>query len=94
MLVEGKELTTIWLDHDETSVKIIDQRLLPHKLKIINLKNLTDAIYAIKEMQVRGAPLIGVTAAYGMFLASKKNADIESLLQSGEELKKNQTNGS
>ena len=87
MLVEGKKLTTIWVDNDESLVKIIDQRLLPHKFKIINLKNLTDAIYAIKEMQVRGAPLIGVTAAYGMYLASKKNADIESLLESGEKLK-------
>ena len=87
MLVEGKKLTTIWVDNDESLVKIIDQRLLPHKLKIINLNNLTDAIYAIKEMQVRGAPLIGVTAAYGMYFASKKNADIESLLESGEKLK-------
>ena len=87
MLVEGKKLTTIWLDYNESLVKIIDQRLLPHKLKIINLNSLSDAVYAIKEMQVRGAPLIGVTAAYGLFLASKNNADIEYLYKSGQELK-------
>ena len=87
MLVEGKNLTTIWMDNNEGLIKIIDQRLLPHKLKIINLNSLSDAVYAIKEMQVRGAPLIGVTAAYGMYLASKNNADIESLFESGEKLK-------
>ena len=87
MLVDGKKLTTIWLDYNESLVKIIDQRLLPHKLKIINLNSLSDAVYAIKKMQVRGAPLIGVTAAYGMYLASKNNADIESLFESGEKLK-------
>ena len=87
MLVDGKKLTTIWFDNNESLVKIIDQRLLPHKLKIISLNSLSDAVYAIKEMQVRGAPLIGVTAAYGLFLASKNNADIEHLYKSGQELK-------
>ena len=87
MLVEGKNLTTIWMDNNEGLIKIIDQRLLPHKLKIINLNSLSDAVYAIKEMQVRGAPLIGVTAAFGMYLASKNNTDIEYLFKSGEELK-------
>ena len=87
MLVEGRKLTTIWVDNNKGLVKIIDQRFLPHKLKIINLNSLSDAAYAIKEMQVRGAPLIGVTAAYGMYLASKNNSDIEYLFKSGEELK-------
>ena len=63
MLVEGKNLTTIWFDTSDCLVKIIDQRLLPHELKIINLKTLSDTAFAIKEMQVRGAALIGVTAA-------------------------------
>ena len=87
MLVEGKNLTTIWLDIAEGLVKIIDQRLLPHELKIVNLNTLAEAVFAIKEMQVRGAPLIGVTAAYGMYLASKDNSDIENLIQSGKKLK-------
>ena len=77
MLVEGKNLTTIWHDTFDGWVKIIDQRLLPHELKIVDLKSLDEAIFAIKEMQVRGAPLIGVTAAYGLYLASKNNSDIE-----------------
>ena len=69
MLVNGKNLTTIWFDDSECLVKIIDQRLLPHKLKIVTLHTISDVTYAIKEMQVRGAPLIGVTAAFGMYLA-------------------------
>ena len=88
MLVNGKNLTTIWYDDDLDKVKIIDQRILPHELKIVEMSNISEVCFAIKEMQVRGAPLIGVTAAYGMFLASKKNADIESLIESGEKLKK------
>ena len=56
MLVDGKNLTTIWYQENAGVVKIIDQRLLPHELKIVNLINLSDATYAIKEMQVRGAP--------------------------------------
>ena len=84
MLVEGKNLTTIWHDASDGFVKIIDQRLLPHELKIVNLNTLTEAAFAIKEMQVRGAPLIGVTGAYGMYLASKENSDIENLIQSGK----------
>ena len=87
MLVNGKNLTTIWYDEDLDKVKIIDQRVLPHELKIVEMSNISEVCFAIKEMQVRGAPLIGVTAAYGMFLASKKNADIESLFESGEKLK-------
>lgn len=87
MLVDGTNLTTIWHERVEDLVKIIDQRFLPHELKIINLNTLADVTFAIKEMQVRGAPLIGVTAAYGMYLASKDNSDIEILIQSGKQLK-------
>jgi methylthioribose-1-phosphate isomerase len=60
----------IWQEDDPGSVKIIDQRLLPHRLVVIDLRNVDDVIYAIKDMCVRGAPLIGVTAAYGIYLAS------------------------
>ena len=87
MLVEGNNLTTIWHDTFDGWVKIIDQRLLPHELKIVDLKTLDEAIFAIKEMQVRGAPLIGVTAAYALYLASKNNSDIENLIQSAKQLK-------
>jgi len=69
MKVDGKDIRPIWLDTDLKTVKIIDQRLLPHVFEICDLKTVDDAITAIQTMQVRGAPLIGVTAAYGMYLA-------------------------
>ncbi|MFH2043890.1 MAG: S-methyl-5-thioribose-1-phosphate isomerase [Pseudomonadota bacterium] len=62
-------LRPIWLDDNQEAVKIIDQRLLPHKFIIVDLKTVDDVITAIKDMYVRGAPLIGVTAAYGVYLA-------------------------
>ena len=70
MKVDGKDLRPIWLDEDLKTVKIIDQRLLPHKFVIVDLKTVDDIITAIKEMYVRGAPLIGVTGAYGVYLAT------------------------
>ena len=71
MKVEDKHYRTIWQSKkDKNVVQIIDQRLLPHEFKIINLISYNDAIEAIFDMAVRGAPLIGGTAAWGMFLAS------------------------
>jgi len=69
MNVNGRPTRTIWLAEDGRSVEIIDQRLLPHELVIARLGSLDDAARAIKDMAVRGAPLIGATAAYGMALA-------------------------
>ncbi|MFO7667233.1 MAG: S-methyl-5-thioribose-1-phosphate isomerase [Desulfobacterales bacterium] len=66
----NKPLRPIWQEDDLDSVKIIDQRFLPHQLVITDLKKVDDVIFAIKEMCVRGAPLIGVTAAYGIYLAA------------------------
>ncbi len=59
----------IWLDEDSGFVRVIDQRVLPHEERVRDLKNAEDAIGAIREMVVRGAPLIGITAAYGVYLA-------------------------
>ncbi len=70
MKVDGKDLRPIWLDEDSKTVKVIDQRLLPHKFVISDLKTVDDVITAIKEMYVRGAPLIGVTGAYGVYIAT------------------------
>lgn len=67
---KSKPLRPIWQEDNQDTVKVIDQRFLPHKFVIIDLKNIDDAIFAIKEMCVRGAPLIGVTAAYGIYLAA------------------------
>jgi methylthioribose-1-phosphate isomerase len=69
MNIGGKAYRTIWLGQDGWSVEIIDQTRLPHELVIATLKTVEDAARAIKTMQVRGAPLIGATAAYGMCLA-------------------------
>src|SRR5260370_40397432 len=69
MKVAGHPMRTIWLATDGRTVEIIDQTRLPHELVIARLARLDDAAHAIREMQVRGAPLIGATAAYGMALA-------------------------
>ena len=68
MKIEGKEYHTIWFDEKNQSVKIIDQTKLPHQFIIKDLKTVKEAINAIKVMEVRGAPLIGATAAYGVVL--------------------------
>ena len=70
MKKSGEINRTIWLNKDQQTVSIIDQRLLPHEMVIVELKTVDDVIRAIQEMYVRGAPLIGVTAAYGVFLAA------------------------
>lgn len=71
MLVNNKYYITIWVDKKNPEIiKTIDQTLLPHKLKIVTLKSSNDIIKAIKNMVVRGAPLIGVAAAYGLYLAT------------------------
>ena len=72
MKVNGKNMRTIW-DKDGV-VEIIDQRFLPHELKIITLKTLDDARSAIADMKVRGAPCIGATALYGMYVATRADA--------------------
>ncbi len=75
MKVDGKDIRTIWLDKNEKVVKIIDQRRLPHELVVVDLKSVDDTINAIKDMYVRGAPLIGVTGAYGVYLAALNAPD-------------------
>jgi methylthioribose-1-phosphate isomerase len=67
--VEGKAYRTIWQGGDGRSVEIIDQTRLPHEFVTVALRTVDDVIHAIRSMQVRGAPLIGVTAAYGVCLA-------------------------
>ncbi|MDX8341606.1 S-methyl-5-thioribose-1-phosphate isomerase [Draconibacterium sp. IB214405] len=70
MKIQGKHYHTIWVDEqDSTIIQVIDQRKLPFVFETFALRTADDAYFAIKEMVVRGAPLIGVTAAYGMYLA-------------------------
>ena len=84
MKIESKEYRTIWFENNV--VKIIDQTKLPHQFIIKDLKTVKDAINAIKTMEVRGAPLIGATAAYGLVLAILENQDLEFIKKSSEEL--------
>ncbi|PLX11934.1 MAG: S-methyl-5-thioribose-1-phosphate isomerase [Marinilabiliales bacterium] len=70
MIVNQKHYTTIWLNENERSVSIIDQRKLPFEFSIESFTCCNQIRLAIKEMWVRGAPLIGVAAAYGVYLAS------------------------
>ncbi len=71
VLVAGRPSRTIWLEADGASVGIIDQTRLPHDLVTLTLTTLDQAAHAIRLMQVRGAPLIGAAAAYGMALAMR-----------------------
>jgi len=84
MKIQNKEYRTIW--YEDNAVKIIDQTKLPHQFIIKNLTTVKDAINAIKIMEVRGAPLIGGTAAYGVVLAIKENNNSEFIKKSSEEL--------
>ena len=79
MHVDGKPMRTIWVEADGACVGIIDQTALPHRFATLRLKTLEDAARAIKSMQVRGAPLIGVTAAFGLWLALHADASDENL---------------
>lgn len=73
MLVDGKPRRTLWLKKDNPAIlQIIDQRWLPHRFVVEDLKSVADVARAIKEMHVRGAPLIGATAAYGMVFACRE----------------------
>jgi methylthioribose-1-phosphate isomerase len=84
MKIEGKEYQTIWFENNV--VKIIDQTKLPHQFIIKDLKTIKDTINAIKTMEVRGAPLIGGTAAYGIVLAIIEKNDPNFIKKSSEDL--------
>jgi methylthioribose-1-phosphate isomerase len=84
--IEGKEYRTIWFDEKKQIVKIIDQTKLPHQFIIKDIKTVKDAINAIKNMEVRGAPLIGATAAYGIVLAALESSDFNFIKKSSENL--------
>jgi len=74
MTTNQKPLPPIWLAADGMTVKVIDQRRLPHELVILDLMNVDGIVAAIRDMVVRGAPLIGVTAAYGVYLALRSSS--------------------
>src|SRR5690554_5832433 len=79
MKIDGIHYRTIWVADDGWSVEIIDQTRLPHEFTIIRLQTADDAARAIKDMAVRGAPLIGATAAYGLCLALREDQSDKAL---------------
>ena len=92
MNIDGKHYRTIWLkEDDETVVQIIDQRPLPHKFVIEDLKTVAEVAAAIKDMHIRGAGLVGATAGFGMYIAAlnapKDETFMEQLVSDGEFLK-------
>ena len=84
MHINGKAFRTIWFENN--IVKIIDQTKLPHQFIIKDLKSVKDSINAIKNMEVRGAPLIGATAAYGLVLSIIEKNNLSFLKKASEDL--------
>ena len=84
MQIKGKAYRTIWFENN--IVKIIDQTKLPHEFIIKGLKTVQDSVNAIKTMEVRGAPLIGATAAYGLVLSIIEKNDQSFLINSSKDL--------
>jgi len=89
-MINDQKLRTIWVK-DESTLQVIDQRKLPHDFIVQDITSLEETVWAIKEMVVRGAPLIGATAAYGMYFAAKEAQEIadpdEYIAISAEKLK-------
>src|SRR5205085_190138 len=86
MKVAGRPMRTIWLAEHGGTVEIIDQTRLPHELVILRLASAADAARAIRDMQVRGAPLIGAAAAYGVALAMAEDPSEKGLDRAVESL--------
>src|SRR3569832_2747351 len=86
MKVDGKHFRSIWRERDGWSVGAIDQRRLPHEFVVEQLSTCYDAAVAIRDMLVRGAPLIGATAAYGMALAMRADPSDVGLRRAYESL--------
>jgi translation initiation factor 2B subunit I family (IF-2BI) len=82
MKVQGKEIRSVQYLQERNVIKLIDQRFLPECLKFFEVKNYEEASFAIKNMVVRGAPAIGVTAAFGVAQAKIQNEDMKKVVKS------------
>jgi len=83
MTQSGEDFRTIWLHPDDSSrVQIIDQRRLPHEYRVHDLCSWQDGVVAIADMYVRGAPLIGATAAWSLYLAAREDSEPEKIVRS------------
>ena len=85
MKVDNKSFTSIWIDNQK-KVWIIDQTKIPFQFNTLELSNIDDFIFAIKFMQVRGAPLIGITAAYGIYIAMQYDTSDQNLMKAAKTL--------
>ena len=83
MRIDGRDFRTIWLDEGGRDVWVIDQRRLPHRFETLRLTTARATAEAITDMTVRGAPLIGATAAWGMALACREDPSDEELTRAG-----------
>ncbi len=88
MLINKKKFKTIWYNNSKDNVQIIDQTKLPFTFEIVSLNVLEDVLVAIKNMKVRGAPLIGATAAFGMYLALKETNSVKKIYEAANKIKK------
>src|ERR1700745_1661246 len=79
MNVDGRPYRTIWLDDDRVSVCVIDQTLLPHRFEVVRWRSVQDVAAGIRNMVVRGAPLIGAAAGYGLALAMQEDSSDQNL---------------
>jgi len=86
MKVDGRHFRTIWVEPDGWSIGAIDQRRLPHEFVIARMTSCDEAADAISSMLVRGAPLIGATAAYGVALAMRSDASDAALARACDAL--------
>lgn len=86
MNVRGAHRRTIWVEANGWSVGIIDQVKLPHEFSMVSLRTVTEMADAIERMRVRGAPLIGAAAAYGLALAVREDPSDEHIARSAERL--------
>jgi len=86
MQAVAEKQRTLWFDYEDGSLKVIDQTVLPFQFKVLALNTLDDAVDAIVTMKVRGAPLIGITAAFGVYLSLR--SDMHSLKTACEQLMK------
>ena len=77
MKVDGRPMRTLWPSPQRDALHVIDQRLLPHRLQVVRLDDVAAVHRAIRDMWVRGAPLIGATAAYGLALQMNVATDDE-----------------
>jgi methylthioribose-1-phosphate isomerase len=81
MKIRGKPYRTLWETPDASGVEVIDQRLLPHRFATLVLRSSDEVGAAIRDMVVRGAPLIGAAAAYGLYLAARSGESVEAVAE-------------